>query len=448
MEALKEFENKLNLCNDCRCGFCREGCPVYFGTDKQSIVAPKGRNQAMAAALKGDIGWSDRLLESAFICTTCGWCVEVCPQNNFLGHIGVNAPLHMPSLNTSFRDALLSEHKTRMPAGAKFLCDSVEKNGSVFRISKKKRTAWSRGLGLKETSPTIFFASCMSETMGFAEWALEKSESLEKVGLSYERLAKLLVKLQSIGLDSLLLKPLLLFKSNKDYTESLTNAVNCLRDFGIDFGYLGEEEPCCGAPFHTYGQYSKFKKHAETVYEQLHKKGVKRMITLNPICGAIMRNYYPQVVPEWDIEVRHFSEVLQDNIQDQELSFTGIDKTEHKKLKVVFHDPCHLARHQRVVDPPRKILEKMKDLDIVEPTRTKLNSRCAGCGGLEATHPKIAKKIAEDRTKELLSTGADYVVTSCPACVMMIRIGAKSLGRDLKPIEISDVLWKSLSNKD
>ena len=442
LQSLKVFEDKLHLCNDCRCGFCRESCPVYFGTDRQSIVAPKGRNQAMQAALKGDIKPDKRLLESAFICTTCGWCVEVCPQNNFLGHVGINAPLHMPSLNTGLRDALLQDNPALMPAGATYLCESVSKCDSCFRVSKEGKVGWAKNLKLPASGSTVFFASCMSTTMGFAEILLRRSESLEGIGLNYERLARILTKIQSLGLDGILLRPLSIFNPNKGYNESLRNATKCLSELSVDCAYLGEDEPCCGAPYHTYGQYQKFKEHAQKVYARLRSKGVKEMITLNPICGAIMRNYYPQVVPEWDIKVRHFSEVVAEQMPKGNLKL-GLPK----KAKVVFHDPCHLSRHQRVVDAPRKIIQQIDDVELVEPRRCKFNSRCAGCGGLEATHPKIAKKIAEDRTKELLETGADYVVTSCPACVMMIRVAAKDMGKDIKPIEISDIAWQAMQNR-
>jgi Fe-S oxidoreductase len=396
----------------------------------------------MVAALKGDIKPDKRLLESSFICTTCGWCVEVCPQNNFLGHVGVNAPLHMPSLNTGLRNALLQDDPALMPAGAAYLCENVAKHNSCFKISKEEKTGWAKGLNLPISGSTIFYASCMNTTMGFAEILLRRSESMEGVGLSYERLAGLLTKMQSVGLDGAILKPLSLLNPNKKYTESLRNAAKCLKELSVNCAYMGEAEPCCGAPYHTYGQYQKFKDHARKVYAQLRASGVDEIITLNPICGAILRNYYPQVVPEWNIKVKHFSEAVADKLSTKKLSL-GLPK----KAKVVFHDPCHLSRHQRVVDAPRKIIQQIDDVELTEPRRCKFNSRCAGCGGLEATHPKIAKKIAEDRARELLETGADYVVTSCPACVMMIRVAAKDMGKDITPIEISDFAWQAMHNE-
>src|SRR5208283_4179547 len=136
---------------------------------------------------------------------------------------------------------LLQDDPSQMPAGAAYLCESVGKCDSCFRVSRSGKTGWAKGLKLPSSGSTIFFATCMGTTMGFAEMLLRRSETFEKIGLSYERLAKLLLKIQAAGLDGIMLKPLSIFNPNKGYNDSLRNAVKCLTELSVNVAYMGED---------------------------------------------------------------------------------------------------------------------------------------------------------------------------------------------------------------
>ena len=48
----------------------------------------------------------------------------------------------------------------------------------------------------------------------------------------------------------------------------------------------------------------------------------------------------------------------------------------------LYHDPCQLVRYLEIVDEPRRILQAVRGLELVEPEATKCEwSTCCGGGG-------------------------------------------------------------------
>ncbi|MDW8045629.1 MAG: (Fe-S)-binding protein [Nitrososphaerota archaeon] len=208
-----------------------------------------------------------------------------------------------------------------------------------------------------------------------------------------------------------------------------------MREFDIKVAYLYEDEPCCGAAYHTFGFLSRFKEHATNVFNSLKERGVKEIITLNPICAAIMKLYYPQFVKDFDIKVMTFTEVVHKEIMKRELKYN---------VKITFHDPCCQVRYLNQADEIRSIFKNIKGLSVVEPVNTKQFVRCCGAGGVEVIYPEIGEKMAKARVKELIDTNADIFVTACPICILMLRVGLDLLKVNKEVIDISTLIYRAL----
>ena len=296
-----------------------------------------------------------------------------------------------------------------------------------------------RDLDLPKQHETIFFASCMNPLMGYGEALLSTAKKSEKVGIHFNTMMSLGKLAQKLKVDKLMTG---IKKTNREYQETILHAIDVLKKLNVEFGFLYDDEPCCGGPLHTYGLLDAFQEHVKKVYSFLKERGVKRIITINPICGGIFKKFYPDVLEIFDIEVKHFSEIVAEKIKEEGLSFKA-----SKPRKVVFHDPCYLARFMRVVDEPRVILNSIEGWEIVEPVNNKFDTKCDGGGGVEVVYPKIARKIAKDRMIELLDTGADLIVTACAPCIMMLKLGESELHRNVEIRDIVDVVYKALNNK-
>ena len=92
--------------------------------------------------------------------------------------------------------------------------------------------------------------------------------------------------------------------------------------------------------------------------------------------------------------------------------------------RVTFHDSCYLARYNDVVAAPRDVLGAVPGLALIEMDRNGKNTFCCGAGGgrmwMEETR---GTRINEERTRQVLETGAGTVATSCPFCMVMMSDG-------------------------
>ncbi len=159
---------------------------------------------------------------------------------------------------------------------------------------------------------------------------------------------------------------------------------------------------------------------------------MKRIIGIVPSCTYTLRSLFPNCVAGYDLEVKHFSEVVLENIQSKELKFP-------REVKVTYHDPCQLARYLKLVEEPRQILRAIKGIKLVEPEWVKGEwaTCCGGGGGFEAVFPELSQILAVNRVRELLETGAQIIVTQCPGCIMQLKDGLKELKAD--DVEVLDL---------
>lgn len=164
---------------------------------------------------------------------------------------------------------------------------------------------------------------------------------------------------------------------------------------------------------------------------------MKRLITHNPICGAAFKTLYPQFVKDWNIEVKHVTEVVAEKMSEHDLRFPS------KKTTVTYHDPCFLARYMNVVEEPRTILKRMENIQLVEPPHSKVDTYCDGGGGVELLYPDVCQDIAESRVKELVSTGAEKIVSCCPVCALMLKEGIRKAGVKAQYADIMTLFYEA-----
>jgi len=145
-------------------------------------------------------------------------------------------------------------------------------------------------------------------------------------------------------------------------------------------------------------------------------------------------------IPNSDLEIKHFCEIVAEKVGSLNLRFP-------KTVKVTYHDPCQLVRYMGLVEEPRQILRAIKNVEFVEPKWTKgeWSTCCGGGGGFEAVLPEMSEMLAVNRTKELLETGAEIIVTHCPGCIMQLKTGLKALKvENVKVLDLSQIVAESL----
>jgi len=309
-----------------------------------------------------------------------------------------------------------------IPPGLVYIADNITSKHIILGAAKEAGSKWAKDLSLPREAETIFFAGCGYQYSSGLESLMSLMRRMDKSIIGAELPTSLAGFQKKLGIDLAGVYRKLSVKGSDSDAQPLRDAVKVLGNLGVDFGYLADAEPCCGGPLHYIGLEEEFVNHAQETYKKLKSLGVKRIISIVPSCTYTLRNLFPNCVDEYDLKVKHFSEVVLENIQSKELRFP-------REVKVTYHDPCQLARYLGLIEEPRQILRAIKGIELVETDWTKGEwaTCCGGGGGFEAVFPELSEILAVNRARELVETGAQIVVTHCPGCVMQLKSGLKEL---------------------
>jgi hypothetical protein len=323
-----------------------------------------------------------------------------------------------------------------IPPGLAYIADNIISRQNILGVSREAGARWARDLGLPDAGQTIFFAGCGYQYSAGLDSMMSLVRKMDKSPVGAELPMGLARFQKKIGIDLAGVYRRLSVKGGGSDGQPLRDAVWVLRKLGINFGYLADVEPCCGGLLYYAGMHDEFARNARKVYNELKSRGVKRLIGMVPSCTYTMRNLFPRFVDGYDIEVKHFLEVVLEDIKDRDLQFP-------RAVKVTYHDPCQLARYLGLTAEPRQILRSIKGLELVETdwTNGEWATCCGGGGGFEAVFPELSEILAENRARELVATGASIIVTHCPGCILQIKDGLKKIKIDeVEVLDLAQVL--------
>ncbi len=220
------------------------------------------------------------------------------------------------------------------------------------------------------------------------------------------------------------------------------NTMKILDRAGVDYATMGNEEHCCGYLAYLVGS-EQFTELISKNVERLSKLKAKRMITTCAGCYKTFKDLYPKHA-QIDMEIFHIVDYLERLVTEGKLKFL-----KPYPLKVVYHDPCDLGRHMNIYEPPRKILQAIPGLQLLEFKENRsLAKCCGGGGGLKAYNNDLSGEIAYHRALEAVELGADVIVSACPSCKSSFQQAAARIRKEkkgrLKVKDITEVMSEAL----
>lgn len=201
------------------------------------------------------------------------------------------------------------------------------------------------------------------------------------------------------------------------------------------------EQTCCG------------QMHVNSGYERMAIPLIRRFVEVfsdaevivspSASCVALIRDQYARIaVATGDSElidkvlallprVFELTEFLVDRLG-------AVDVGARFPRKVALHPTCHSLRLLHVGDRPRRLLDAVEGLELIQLRRPE---ECCGFGGTFAVkNPAVSSAMLEDKLDDIASSGAEFCVALDNSCLMHIQGGLDRMLLPVRAIHLAEIL--------
>ena len=407
-----------NIYHCIKCGLCIAHCPVY----KELLVeeaTPRGKVQLSRYLSEGSLELSEDVKDAFFsTCLLCGSCVANCPS-------GVHG------------DHLFSGVRWR----------AVQRYG----IDWKKKMMFQLLASKWKMSTSAWFGKWARKMFG-APWIESK---LNAGALNVERIPAFNEKPFSETVPEVV-KPegeargrVLYFHgcaTNYLYGDIGQAVVDVLKKMGVEV-IIPKDQSCCGLPIFMSGDRETSLRCIRDTLKLFARTDVDAVVVDCATCGAALKNEYAHLLKDLrelgeqvtDGEIKA-AELLSAKMQDVTVF---IDEHKEwlpkldgsgKKIRVTYHDPCHLVKGQKISAQPRNLLKAISGVEYVELPGA--SDCCGGGGSFQVEHAEISRKITKRKVDSIRETGAQVLTTCCPGCNLTISNHLDPAIRVLHPVQL------------
>ena len=213
---------------------------------------------------------------------------------------------------------------------------------------------------------------------------------------------------------------------------------NVLQQIGwqVDFP---EAQTCCGQPAFNSG----YRVEARVVARHFLKifRDAEYIVVPSGSCTSMIAHHYEEL---FDKEPGTLAQVQQLKPRIYEFSqflleVAGIDDFGARFDEVVtYHDSCHALRELGIKDGPRRLLAKVRGLELREMD---IPEECCGFGGtFSVKFPEVSGGMVSAKVEAILRTGARAVVSIDSSCLMQLQGALFRAGASVRALHLAEVL--------
>ena len=404
-----------------RCGFCQPTCPVYTATNREAHVA-RGKNALLRNLIEGETTLDADLRDAFENCLLCRACTANCFP-----------AVKTDQLVVAFRETYA--RRLGRPAVQRLIFRGLLPYPHA--LAPLIRTAWTgHRLGLAGVAFRLGLLRMINPKL---ENAMELREEVpasflrtrlqSRVPRAHETPALRVGYWISCGYNYMLPE---VGEATVDMLERSRIAVSALPN------------NCCGLPVYGYGDIEGARHLARSNIEKLGDLGQYDFIVSD--CGSCSGHLkeYAELLKD-DPEYAERTELLVSKVRSlsELLHALGTDAPPGElRARVTYHDPCHLgARYQGIVSQPRDLIRSVPGVEYRELREA--DWCCGAAGSYNFMHNDISMKILERKVDNIERSGADIVVTECPACIMQLSLGARRRGLATRVLSVSQLLQEA-----
>lgn len=408
---------------DCvHCGLCTASCPTYVELANEND-SPRGRIYLMRAVTDGRLELNQEVRRHLELCLDCRACETACPSGVQYG-----------KLIEPFRVAM-------------------EESGEGAR----KTDDWFHQWILFKLFPDAAKMRQALVPARIAQWfGLDKllvASGLWK--LLPPRLGRLATLLPQLAKTPEPLPNVLPAKGRRRarvalftgcvadvmFRETHWATARVLQENGCDV-VTPTAQACCGAIHFHGGASEPARELADRNIAGLKAEEVDAVIVNVAGCGSMLKDYGHHWHDDRQDERAKFAAKVRD--VNEFLDELGLlPPPGPLPLTVTYHDACHLVHAQKVREQPRRLLEKIPGLRLVDLPESEIC--CGAAGTYNLTEPEMADRLGRRKLRNILSTGARVVATANAGCLLQIMRQAKMDGEVLRvvhPIDLLDLSYR------
>ncbi len=202
-------------------------------------------------------------------------------------------------------------------------------------------------------------------------------------------------------------------------------------------------QPCCGALLVHAGEEAAAVDLAKKTIEAFEDANVETIVTNAAGCGSNVKEYGHLLrdEPEFAERARTFAGKCKD-ISEVLAELEPRAPRRPLKLRVAFHDSCHLQHAQGVRSQPRALLSKIPGLELAEIPETAI---CCGSAGIfNLVQPEAANALGDRKAGLIAPLKADVVATGNPGCILQMQSALARSGHRIPVVHTIQLLDASI----
>ncbi len=188
---------------------------------------------------------------------------------------------------------------------------------------------------------------------------------------------------------------------------------------------------CCGIPFLSSGNLERYEEAKTHNLKLIEECEFDYILTDCASCESTLKGYYNEITtsvtpPRNDTSLFiNLGELLVKN---------NVRFKSEKHIKVTFHKPCHMENYDYI----KLLFENCENVEYIEMNC--FDDCCGFAGEFAIKNHKLSADISQKKAKNIIDTGANFVVTTCPSCIMGIKQGLFSVKKAPKVLSLSEFL--------
>ncbi len=422
-KKLPPVQEQLMKC--VRCGKCRSVCPVFAEVGIET-TAPRGHVFMVQMLRDGKVEPTNEVYERLGQCLLCETCSINCPSG-----------IDVHELNAAARSYIYDNNPS---VGKELLFETLWTKPAMLRSSARVMSA-AQKLGLQSLARKTGLTKILPGDLKEAEQMMDNIPSksarsrLSEINLAREEKKYTVGYFLGCGTD--------LFSPNVAVA-----AVDVLTRNGCEV-IIPKDMKCCGLPHIANGKIETAQKLAAHNIKVLNAYDFDYIVTDCASCSSALSRKNMEFLFA-GLKIEDAALALSEKVLDLTVFLIDVldirlpQKKTAEKIRVTYHDPCHLANAQLIKDHPRELLRRIPGIQLAEMKAP--NTCCGGSGTYSTTHYEMSMKILDKKMDNAMETGAKILTTCCPSCIMQLSYGCKRHNWDvqvLHPVELLSRYYQS-----